>query len=411
MGCAMKQIIHDMTNLLCSYVRINTSHPHPDYAGVFALFEQRATQDGFEHKRIPLPSGRQVLVIIQRGSDPALPALALNHHMDVVPAPNPVQWKHDPFKGVSEDNIIHGRGTQDMKGVGAVHYGALLQLKRLYGIPRRTICLLFVPDEELGGFTGVKQLVQTDAFKALNIGYVLDEGLPSGDPGTLFIKTSERRPLHIVVTSSGKAGHGSRLMALNAVHELIIFLSKVVEFQQGQKRLLKESSALPGNLLSMNITSLRAGMMNDGGVSINVVPDTAQATIDIRIPQGMQTTQVLHLIESFLSGCYNVKDTIQACADEQLCATNKGSDFYQAVQTAVQAFRLQVVDYEAEEASDLRFYVSAGIQGIGLTPFTCTENIHGIDESISVHDVSLGIDVFLRILVNFAGEGLSCLKQ
>lgn len=37
-------------------------------------------------------------------------------------------------------------------------------------------CVLHV-DEEIGGGTGMKQFVKTDDFKAMNLGFALDEGM------------------------------------------------------------------------------------------------------------------------------------------------------------------------------------------------------------------------------------------
>src|SRR5205807_1723546 len=88
---------------------------------------------------------------------------------------------------------IIGRGTQDMKGIGAVHYFALKALKQAGIYPRRTIHIFAVPDEEIGGFTGSKQFVETEQFKNLHIGFIIDEGHASGDDHILDIKVPPTR--------------------------------------------------------------------------------------------------------------------------------------------------------------------------------------------------------------------------
>lgn len=40
----------------------------------------------------------------------------------------------------------------------------------------RTIHVVFVPEEEIGGVHGMREFVHTDAFKKLNAGFSLDEG-------------------------------------------------------------------------------------------------------------------------------------------------------------------------------------------------------------------------------------------
>ena len=61
--------------------------------------------------------------------------------------------------------------------VGIQYLEAIRRLKAVKYEPKRTIHCLFVPDEEVGSERGMKKLVHLDEFKALNIGFVLDEGI------------------------------------------------------------------------------------------------------------------------------------------------------------------------------------------------------------------------------------------
>ncbi len=63
-----------------------------------------------------------------------------------------------------------------MYSVGIQYLEAIRRLKATKYEPKRTIHCLFVPDEEIGGARGMKKLIKLDEFKALNIGFVLDEG-------------------------------------------------------------------------------------------------------------------------------------------------------------------------------------------------------------------------------------------
>jgi acetylornithine deacetylase/succinyl-diaminopimelate desuccinylase-like protein len=60
--------------------------------------------------------------------------------------------------------------------VGIQYLEAIRRLKAAKYKPKRTIHCLFVPDEEIGGERGMKKLVTLEEFKALNVGFVLDEG-------------------------------------------------------------------------------------------------------------------------------------------------------------------------------------------------------------------------------------------
>ena len=122
--------------------------------------------------------GKPIHILKWTGQDPSLPCLMLNSHIDVVPVSRD-QWTHDPFAADQLPNgNIYARGSQDMKCVGIGYLEAIRLMKR-QGIrqPRRTILVTFVPDEEIGGHDGMEKWVLTDHFKALNVGFVLDEGI------------------------------------------------------------------------------------------------------------------------------------------------------------------------------------------------------------------------------------------
>ena len=63
--------------------------------------------------------------------------------------------------------------------------------------PLRTIHLLFVPDEEIGGADGMGVFLKSDLYAGLNVGVVLDEGLANPENAyTVFY--GERQVLSLV---------------------------------------------------------------------------------------------------------------------------------------------------------------------------------------------------------------------
>merc|ERR1712107_214497 len=100
--------------------------------------------------------GKPFLVMTWVGTDPGLPSVLLNSHTDVVPV-FPEHWKYEPFSAHKDENgDIYGRGTQDMKCVGIQHIEAVRRLKEQGKKFKRTIHLVFVPEEEVGGLEGMK---------------------------------------------------------------------------------------------------------------------------------------------------------------------------------------------------------------------------------------------------------------
>lgn len=103
----------------------------------------------------------------------------LNSHMDVV-AVIDKYWTHPPFDAeIDDEGRIFARGTQDMKSVGMQYLAAIRALKKDGIRLKRTIHIVYTPDEEIGGLRGMAAFVKTSDFKALNVGFCLDEGIAS----------------------------------------------------------------------------------------------------------------------------------------------------------------------------------------------------------------------------------------
>jgi N-acyl-L-amino-acid amidohydrolase len=442
-----------MIPFLQKYLTINTSQPNPDYTAVCALFRAQAESDGFLYNEILLPSGKPVIVITYQGTEPSLPSLILNHHMDVVPALNSEKWTLPPFAGAIDNEIIIGRGVQDMKGVGVAHYCALQELRNAGVQFARTVHIVAVPDEEIGGFTGTKQFIETDFFKAMNCGFVIDEGIPSGDTTTLALKVTERKPLQIQITVTGSLAHGSQLNCFNAIHELVTILNKVTTHHQAQQQ--KSITQADGLLLSMNITSLTAGMHSDNKICLNMVPDYASATVDIRVPPTMLMHEAVTMIEDILQHHTNSSYTVHAIVSEQNDSSRarpeqfyphlqfltmgspvwsetktgakgfsssalilqqvqderKKTDkireefyktfLYNSIENAIKQYGLQSQPLFFEGSSDLRYYKALNIDGVGFTPFTVANAIHCTNESLPIADLIQGKNIMVHFLKNF----------
>lgn len=120
---------------------------------------------------------KPVVILTWVGTDPNLPSIVLNSHMDVVPVYEHL-WTHKPFEAdIDDQGRIYARGSQDMKSVGTQYLGALRYFKRNNIQFKRTIHCTFVPEEEIGGVEGMREFVHTEAFKNLNVGFSLDEGM------------------------------------------------------------------------------------------------------------------------------------------------------------------------------------------------------------------------------------------
>ncbi len=389
-----------MIGALQEYIQIDTTHPTPQYSRARSFLKQLAEKDGFAFQEVALPSGKAVAVITYPGSDASLPALLLNHHMDVVPVPNPSEWIAPPFAGEIKDGTMIGRGTQDMKGIGIVHYFALKALKDAAIQPKRTIHIIGVPDEEIGGFKGTKEFVGTQEFQHMNVGFVIDEGHASGIENQFDIKVAERKPIQVRITGKGELAHGSHLCCTNVNHELVAFLEHIRSRHEQEKA--KTHTEQPGKLLALNITSLTSGARKENGhIALNVVPDTAEATIDIRVPPTMKRSEAISFLEETLQPFGNLSYEILAQAEEEPDLPEDHTPLYRALEKTITASGLSVQPHYFEGATDLRFYQARGIDGVGLTPFTVEDNIHGTNESVPVSQLIRAKNIMHSFITEF----------
>lgn len=90
---------------------------------------------------------KPIAIITWQGTDPSLPSIILNSHMDVVPV-YPELWSHPPFAAEMDDTgRIFARGAQDMKSVGMQYLGAINALKNNGVRLKRTLHVTYVPGE------------------------------------------------------------------------------------------------------------------------------------------------------------------------------------------------------------------------------------------------------------------------
>lgn len=143
------------------------------------LLNQAASLNLISNVYYPDSRSKPIPVLTWLGMAPELSSIMLNSHMDVVGVANEY-WSHPPFEAnIDEEGRIFARGTQDMKSVGMQYLAAIRALKR-HGIRlKRTIHVIYTPDEEVGGVRGMEKFVKTKEFKALNVGFCLDEGIAS----------------------------------------------------------------------------------------------------------------------------------------------------------------------------------------------------------------------------------------
>ncbi|XP_059046441.1 uncharacterized protein LOC131842026 [Achroia grisella] len=213
------------------------------------------------------PAAKPICVITWEGTDTTLPSIMLNSHMDVVTVYE-TDWSYPPFSGhIDENGDLYGRGTQDTKDVAIQYLEAIRKLKNDNITLERTIHLTLMPDEETGGFDGMIPFVETAEFKALNIGFALDEGLASNDD-SLLATYQDKRPWTMEFKLHGVSAHGSVLSNGSAMEKLQKLIDIIMEFRTEQEKIMASRDALDyGEYSTININIIQTFCMPQFGPS------------------------------------------------------------------------------------------------------------------------------------------------
>ncbi|KAM8703845.1 hypothetical protein ACLKA7_008469 [Drosophila subpalustris] len=379
------------------YLQIPSVHPNIDYTPcVEFLTRQAESLDLSVHVVYPANEANPVVVLKWEGSEPELPSIILNSHMDVVPVVAE-KWKHDPFGAEMDDEgRIFARGTQDTKQIGTQYLGAIRALKAEGFQPKRTVYVTFVPDEELGGHLGMKEFVKDDFFKSMNVAFSLDEGSPSLDEN-YYVFYAERTAWPIRYKFSGTAGHGSILLPHTAGEKLHYVLNKMMEYRASQVKLLTDDPDLfIGDVTTVNLTQVIGGQQN------NVVPAELDVVFDLRIAV---TADLEALEQKALQWCEEAGGGVELIferKDDFVPPTKIGAEnpFWVAFEKSMNELNLKFRPQVCPGGTDSRYLRQQGVASLGFSPMNNNTPIlaHDHDEFITAEIYLHGIEVYKKVI-------------
>lgn len=259
-----------------------------------------ATADRWE----PLP-GRPNVVGTIAGTGGGR-SLAINGHVDVVPAGNHADWTHPPYAAEIHDGRIFGRGALDMKGgLGAMLFAALV-LERLGVRLKGDVYLESVIDEETGG-PGTRATIER--------GYRPDFALVVEPTEGLAIMPVEGGLEWLRVTVTGVSGHsafryrsvhaGGRGTAVSALDKGVKILNAVAELER-MWAVRKVHPLLPAGITTINTGAIAAG--SGGGAnglpnvmtSVSSLPDYCAIDLSLKYLPSERTEDVRREFETYL---------------------------------------------------------------------------------------------------------------
>ncbi len=395
----MEDHMDELIELVCDLIKIPSENPTGSQREVVDYVEKYLKNIGITFKEVG-DNEKHPNIVAKIGSNEGY-QLGWNGHLDVVPAGDRKQWKWDPFSGEITDTQILGRGTSDMKaGVAGLLFAT--RIIRELNVPiKGGITMHIVSDEESGSQYGTKWLAQNGYFEGLN-------GVIIGEPTSNWtIETGQKGQLHIELSASGVCAHGS--LAQYKGDNAILKLSRVINKLD---KLTRVKGNIPEDLLDaykqsvwvdnqeigvdgagqvLGHVSCNVGVIQ-GGSAANVVPDLASATIDCRLPYGVNHQEIIDVLDSI------IEDGVTYSLDwiSEASITRNDCDLVKSLQkNAQEVWNIDVYPAWQWACSDARLYRLKGIDTLQYGPSN-TEGIHAPNENVDIEDVKNAARVYLR---------------
>jgi acetylornithine deacetylase/succinyl-diaminopimelate desuccinylase-like protein len=396
--------------------------------------------------------GRTSTVYRLGGRDAAAPRLLLLGHTDVVPA-NPDTWRRDPFGGEVVDGVVWGRGAVDMLNQTA----AMAEVYRSardgeIPIPPGGLTFAAVADEEAGGRLGAEHLV-THHPDLVACDYLITEiampAIPTPSGPVLPVTVAEKGPAWKRFHRTGTPGHGSQPYATDnalvpvarAVARLDAAAAPVTISQEwrafvaglgldaARARALVDPDLVddaiedlaledPGfarwvhacTHLTVTPTVLRAGIKS------NVVPDTADADVDVRLVPGQDQESVDDHFRKAIGP--DLLDDLEVVSLMDFPPTGSPPEgpLWEAIAAAagdVLGSR-RLVPALIPVTTDARFFRARGVIAYGVGAFDPAARFgdhlamfHGNDERVSVESLRLTTGHLAATVARFAASTVS----
>jgi acetylornithine deacetylase/succinyl-diaminopimelate desuccinylase-like protein len=374
----------------------------------------------------PIPRRTNVMARV-RGRNPDKPALVLHGHLDVVPAMAD-DWSVDPFAGEIRDGMLWGRGSVDMKDMNAMILTSVADILRAGELPERDLILVFFADEENGGVEGSHMVVTNhpEWFEGATeaISEVGGYSITVADRRAYLLQVGEKALIWIRLRARGRAGHGSRVHPDNAVTRLAeavaalgrtewpVRLTETTQAMLAGLQDLSGSDEVDPDALALSTgpaegfirSTLRTTTNPTGltaGYKHNVIPDAAEALIDVRTLPGTED-ETLADIRRIVGDDVEIEIVVRDIGLE----VPFDGDLVDAMVAALgrEDPGIPVIPYLMGGGTDNKALASLGIDGYGFAPLRLPADLdftgmfHGVDERVPLDALVFGQRVLTDLL-------------
>lgn len=291
--------------------------------------------------------------------------------------------------------------------------------------------------------------LDSDLYRSLpGIALALDEGLASTSP-TFAVFYGERVPWFVNVKATGPTGHGSRFIDNTAVEQIIDLCNKALAFRENQRALLmghqhthancahavvakktqemnerqgsiKQGEMSLGDVTSLNVTTLQAGVKSGNTFAFNCVPPTAECSLDIRITPHTDPKEIGNMLNQWCQECSKTDAPLEwsyignghDAQEHSLTSTDRSTNpWYNVFASTLDGLGYSIEPSVFPAATDSRFLRALGIRALGFSPMRSTEKVpieiklHEIDEYIPEATFVEGISVYVGLVKALASQG------
>jgi acetylornithine deacetylase len=285
--------------------------------------------------------------------------ILLNSHHDTV-KPNS-QYTRDPFEAKIEEGKLYGLGSND---AGGALVSLLATFVYFYERTDLEFNLVYAAtaEEEISGTGGIESILSH--LPHIDCGIV-------GEPTLLDLAVAERGLVVLDCTATGKAGHAARNEGENALYKAVADIQWLKDYH------FQKTSELLGPV------KLTATVIETNNKAHNIVPDSCQFIVDVRVNELYSLEEVIETIRS------NMKSKVKP----------------RSTRMKPTAIAMDHPLVKAGVALGRKTYGSPTSSDKALMPFPALKmgpgdsaRSHTADEYIYVKEIEEGIDTYVKLL-------------
>ena len=325
-------------------------------------------------------------------------SLILNGHIDVVPIGAEELWSRPPFDPIVRDGRLYGRGSGDMKAGIAAYVTAFRALKSIGLQPASPVYMQSVVEEECTG---------NGALACLHRGYKADAAIIP-EPFGHSILSAQVGVMWLSVEVFGKPAHVlNAAEGINAIEAAFALWHGLLSLETQWN---EPGNRHPAFAHLEHPIRFNLGKIN-GGEWASSVPTRCVMELRCAFYPGVPAAQARAAIEARLAETMKRDPALAGVTHRVRYAGFQAEGFVldgtAPLLTALAAAHAQVMNTDADWFASSATTDARAFNLYGSIPATCygpeAQNIHGIDESVSIESTLRVAQVLALFMARWCG--------